>query len=135
MINNEYGKTRLYTENIQDMYYGTKESKRGYIGGLVKLIPWINTEFNILCSNPQETDESKLNLLTWEDITRICGYKDVKNFKKNILDLKIKGYDAVKCLIHGRGMAIYINPKFCYSSDNIASLYSLYALFNMEPNK
>lgn len=134
-MNNEYGKTRLFTENIQDMYHSTKESKRCYIGSLVQLIPWINTEYNILCSNPQETEECKLNLLTWEDAARICGYKDVKNFKKNILDLKIKGYDVVKCLIHGRGMAIYINPKLCYGSDNVVNLFSLYALFDMELNK
>lgn len=133
MINNEYGKTRLYTENIQDMYYNTSESKRGYIGCLIKLIPWINTKYNILCSNPQETDESKLNLLTWEDVARLCEYKDVNNFKKNILSLKIKGYNAAKCLIHGRGMAIYINPKVCYGGDDIVNLLALYALFNMEP--
>ena len=131
---NEYGKTRLFTENIQDMYYNTKESKRGYIGSLIQLIPWINTEFNILCSNPQETEESKLNLLTWEDIANICGYKDIKNFKRNILALKIKDYDAVKCLIHGRGMAIYINPKLCYGGNNITNLSSLCALFDIELN-
>ena len=133
-MNNEYGNTRLFIENIQDMYYNTKGSKRGYIGDLIKLIPWINTEYNILCSNPQETEENKLNLLTWEDMARICGYKDIKNFKKNILDLKIKGHSAVKYLIHGRGMAIYINPKFCYGSDNVYNLYALCALFDMEPN-
>lgn len=135
MVNNKYESAKLYIENMQDMYYNTTESKRGYIGCLIKLIPWINTKYNILCSNPQETEEDKLDLLTWEDVARLCGYENTDKFKKNILSLKIKGYNAAKCLVHGRGMAIYINPKVCYKGNNITDLLALYALFNMELKK
>ena len=46
-------------EKLEQVQYINNQLKEGY---------------NVFCMNPQEVDEKKLDLLTWTDLARICGY-------------------------------------------------------------
>ena len=48
--------TRLFSENIQQMYNNTNPKNRKQLANLFKAIPYINFKYNVFCENPIETD-------------------------------------------------------------------------------
>ncbi|MDU1540803.1 MAG: hypothetical protein E6902_14445 [Paeniclostridium sordellii] len=125
--------TRLFSKNIQDMYYNTSDRDRKQLAILFKLLPFVNFKYNVFCSNPQETDRKKLELCNWKDLARICGYNESNSTRlKNEL-MKLRIYD---CLAIGMfttidGNAICINPKIYYGGSDISEVEYLYSLFEM----
>lgn len=129
--------TRLFSENIQEMYLNTDSKSRKQLANLFKLLPYINFRHNIICSNPFESDKSKLELLTWTDVAEICGVdsKNVTRFKNELIKLKVKNYDAIGQFSCRGGYYICINPKIYYSGDCIEDVNFLYESFEMFENK
>lgn len=125
--------TRLFSENIQDMYEGTDPKARKQLANLFKVLPYINFKYNVFCENPTETNEKELKLYTWTDLARICGIdaKNVTRFKKELWNLKIYGHNTIGEFLSGNGKAICINPKVYYSGDNINDVKNLYVMFKM----
>ncbi|CEN23724.1 Uncharacterised protein [[Clostridium] sordellii] len=126
--------TRLFTNNIQAMYEGTNPKSRKQLANLFKVLPYINFKHNVFCSNPTETDPKELELYTWTDLARLCGYdekKQIARFKKDLWTLKVYGFDTIGEFKTQSGMAICINPKIYYSGDNIEDVNRLYVMFDM----
>ena len=135
-LDEKYTYSRLFSKNIQDMYYNCDDRKRKLLGNLFKILPFINFKHNVFCANPQELDEKELQLLKWSDLARICGYNDTKQitrFKKDMLNLEL--YEGVSTLgmfvgANARQM-ICVNPKIYYGGNDIKDVNHLYALFKM----
>lgn len=129
--------TRVFTKNVQDMYLGTEPKARKQLANLFKVLPYINFTHNVFCKNPTETDEAKLELLTWTDLARLCGYDDkkqVSRFKKDLWTLKIYNYNTIGEFTSSDGKAICINPKVYYAGNDINNVRNLYAMFKMTSN-
>lgn len=125
--------TRLFTNNIQDMYEGTDAKSRKQLAYLFKILPFINFKHNIFCANPTEKDKTKLEFYTWTDLAVYCGIDslNVTRFKKDLFKLKIYGYDAIAQFTTGSGYYICINPKIYYSGDCVEDVDFLYKSFGM----
>lgn len=126
--------TRLFTNNIKTMYEGTNPKSRKQLANLFKVLPYINFKHNVFCANPTETDPKELELYTWTDLARLCGYdekKQIARFKKDLWTLKVYGFDTIGEFKTQSGMAICINPKIYYSGDNIEDVNRLYVMFEM----
>ncbi len=130
--------TRLFTKNIQDMYYSCEEKKRKQLANLFKILPFVNFKYNVFCSNPQEIDEKKLQLLTWTDLTILCGYdkSKVARFKKDMLNLEIYKDTSTLGMFVGASTRhmICINPKIYYGGHDVQEVRHLYAMFKMIDN-
>lgn len=134
-IDNTY--TRLFSTNIQNMYLNTDSKNRKQLANLFRILPYINFRYNVFCENPTETDESKIIPLTWTDLARVCGYEEKKNiakFKRDLIKLKIYGYNVIGQFLVGDTYQILVNPKIYYSGDNIEDIRQLYAMFKMALN-
>lgn len=133
-----YTYTRLFTDNIQDMYYSTPDKQRKQLANLFKILPFINFRYNIFCSNPNEIEKDKLDFLNWTDLARICGYEDNKNinkFKKDMLNLEIFNYATIGQFLSKGKYYICVNPKVYFSGHDIESVEFLYKAFEMFENK
>lgn len=130
-----YTYTRLFVDNVRNMYYGTESKQRKQLANLFKILPYINFKYNIFCSNPTETDKTKLELLDWTDLARICGYNidNASRLKKDLMKLKIYGHDVIGQFETGSGRTIKINPKVYYSGDDVNNVRELYGcdMFDM----
>lgn len=128
--------TRLFTENLQDMYKGTEPKARKQLAILFKILPFINFNHNIFCSNPNEVEKSKLKFLSWTDLGLICGIdsKNVTRFKNELFKLKIYGFDTIGEFKSGSGYYICINPKIFFGGNNIEDVRFLYKSFEMLEN-
>lgn len=126
--------TRVFAQNVQDMYLGTEPKSRKQLANLFKILPFINFKFNVFCANPTETDETKLELYNWTDLARLCGYeekKHLKDFKNSLWNLEIYSNDTIGEFRCKSGMAICVNPKIYYAGNDIQDVANLYAMFKM----
>lgn len=125
--------TRVFSNNVKDMYEGTKPTQRKQLANLFKVLSFINFKHNVFCMNPQERDHTKLQLLTWKDLARLCGENETNSgrLKKDLMKLKIYGYDVIGQFESGSGKAICVNPKVYYGGDNIKDVRKIYTMFEM----
>lgn len=130
-----YTYTRVFVDNIKSMYYGTEQKQRKQLANLFKILPYVNFKYNVFCSNPTETDETKLELLNWTNLAELCGYDKthVTKFKKDLMNLKVYDVDVIGYFKRGTGMTIVVNPKVYYGGDDANDVKWLYKLFNMTP--
>lgn len=130
--------TRLFTKNIQDMYFGTDPKARKQLANLFKILPFINFKHNVFCSNPTETNFDNLDLLNWTDLARICGYEsnsNISKFKKDLWNLEIFGKCTIGQFSCRKGYYIAINPKIYYGGNDIDDVQFLYKSFGLFENK
>lgn len=131
--NKEY--TRLFINSIRYIYNNCTSRQHKNLSYVYQLIPYMNYELNIICSNPLEIDFYKLNKLSLEDICKLLSI-DVSN-KKNIYKLRdkllqfyveIEGkrfylFSYVK-ILNGYGLKDYfiINPCVIWGGNNMGEL-------------
>ena len=116
------------------MYYGTEQKQRKQLANLFRILPYINFKYNVFCMNPTETDKTKLDLLDWSDLARMCGYDktQVARFKKDLRSLKVCGYDVIGEFSHGLDKkSIVVNPKIYYSNIKTDDVKGIEALFEI----
>lgn len=126
--------TRVFIDNLKAMYQGTEPKQRKQLANLFKALPYINFRYNVFCSNPTETDMTKIEPLTWTDLARLCGYEEKKNitkFRKDLKSLKIYGHDVIGQFETNSGKTILVNPKIYYGGDDVQDVKYLYDLFDM----
>lgn len=129
--------TRVFIDNLREMYLNTEPKQRKQLANLFKILPYINFKYNVFCTNPTEIDKKELDLLNWADLAKLCGYdkSQVARFKKDLMNLKIFGYDVIGEFNRSSGMTIIVNPKVHYGGDDTNDVRYLYDLFDMEPKK
>lgn len=129
--------TRVFSKNVQDMYEGTEPKQRKQLANLFKVLPYVNFVHNVLCMNPTEIDHTKLEMLNWSDVARLCGVDENKNltrFKNELFKLKVYGIPVVGQFTSGDSQHNYkicINPKVYYAGNDIEDLKALYRLYEM----
>lgn len=77
--------TRIYIDTTRELYENCKSTQHKRLSYIYQLLPFLNYENNILCSNPEEKNIEKLNKLSFKDICEILG---LSNDKKNMQKLK-----------------------------------------------
>ena len=125
----EYGFREIYTKA------NAREHKR--LDVLIKVLPYVNYNHNILCKNPSEEDISKIEPLNLSELCDIVGY-DVTNhskLKSDLLKLKVDGMNAILFVLKGKELHIYINPCIYYKGKNIDNLKALMNMFRVSRKK
>lgn len=125
--------TRIFVDNLKAMYQGTESKQRKQLANLFKALPYINFKYNVFCANPTETDETKVEPLTWTDLARLCGYEDKKNiakFKKDLTSLGIFDRSVIGQFETRAGRVIIVNPRVYYGGDDVNDIKYLYNLFD-----
>lgn len=128
-----YTYTRVFIDNVKEMYYGTEPKQRKQLANLFKALPYIHYKYNVFCTNPTEADAEKVEPLNWTDLARLCGYDDKKQvarFKKDLMSLNISNHGVVGEFTHGSVKIICVNPKVYYGSHDAQYVQDLQRLFD-----
>ena len=120
---------RAYVRGVRKLYEETPKSKHKHLGYVFSLFPFINTEFNVLCFNPDEKDIDRIEFMTLSDFCDLIGfeksnlhrllaiYRGLRFTAKNNSDIAqterfvsvvYDGIDQTKA-------RIFINPRIVYS--------------------
>ena len=130
--------TRVFIDNLRDMYYNTEPKQRKQLANLFKALPYIHYKYNIFCSNPTESDAEKVKPLNWTDLARLCGYDDKKQvarFKKDLTSLGIFDHSVIGQFDNKAGKIIVVNPKVYYAGDDVNEVKNLQQLFDWADGK
>lgn len=123
--------TRIFDNTIKNIYINSKAKEHKFLNILIKLLPYINFKYNIVCGNIKEVNKELIEVLDITDISNILEYyKDNTNkLKRELLKIKINDIPAVMIAQVNTKTGIYINPKLYYKGNDLKALEALEVMF------
>jgi hypothetical protein len=114
------GVVRMFNNAIQYLYEQSNTKEHNKIGMLIKLLPYVHFDTNILCSNPTEENEKLIKPLKQNEILEILDI--TKPTVSSLLSLTIldnKEFAFIK-FSNGAFKNVYvINPRFMYKGNSL----------------
>lgn len=122
--------TRVFIKTTRDLYKGCSTRQHSKLSYVFQLIPFLNYETNVLCSNPNEINRDDLNILTLSDICKLLGLstdaKSMNRFEHDLYKIYItidgvKYYMFTRVITKGEYHNDYfvINPNIIWNGSNI----------------
>lgn len=114
---------KIFDNCVRYLYENTTTKSHRYLAYLYRLIPYINASYNVFCSNPEETDRSKIKWLTAREMCTILGLDESNEtrvvntlFKLSFIDRNGDSRSVIKMLQDVKNgetrRFIAINPQF-----------------------
>lgn len=123
--------TRIFIKPVQYLYEHTTPRQHGALSYVYQLIPYMNYETNIICSNPLETDFCKLNKMSLKEVCSMLGLKAdrkaVYRLKETLSKFYIKVdnqkyYVFAYAVINGSVDYYVVNPLVIWGGSNTDNL-------------
>ena len=133
--NKEY--TRIFIKPVQYLYEHTTPRQHGALSYVYQLIPYMNYETNIICSNPLETDFCKINKMPLKEVCAMLGLKTdrktIYRFKETLRKFYIKVdnqkyYVFAYAVINGNIDYYVVNPLVVWGGSNTDNLKEIIKL-------
>ena len=130
---------QFYINCVRKLYNSVSPRQHAQLGYIFKLLPYINIEYNIICSNPFENDLYMVQPLS---VGEFC---EKINYKKDNFAKLLKAYRQIVFPIngrkeyfvtyvsdgsHNRNMRFYVNPHIVYAGSNYSKVEILGAFCN-----
>lgn len=128
---------RVYINAMRKLYLSTAQNKHIYLGYVFEIIPYINTQWNIVCHNPLEKNKEDIQPMTLGEFCDKIGYnkKNAYRFIKTLREIKFKwkGKDQLFCSYiyetNKCDMKFFVNPNVFYAGDNFSEVEVLGMFF------
>lgn len=114
------GVVRMFNNAIQYLYEQSNTKEHNKIGMLIKLLPYVHFDTNILCENPTEENEKLIKPLRQKKILEILDItKPTVSSLLNLTILDNKEFAFIK-FSNGAFKNVYvINPRFMYKGNSL----------------
>lgn len=114
------GVVRMFNNSIQYLYEQSNTKEHNKIGMLIKLLPYVHFNTNILCENPMEENEKLIKPLKQKKILEILDItKPTVSSLLNLTILDNKEFAFIK-FSNGAFKNVYvINPRFMYKGNSL----------------
>lgn len=138
-------KQKLFIQTTQDLYYKLKPREHRYFGYVIRIIPFVNREFNILCHNPDEIVFDQIKPLSIGEICDLLKYENTHSDR--LLDgltkciFRADDQDQSLCAIvqsvgNGiTGYGMFVNPRILYNGSDYNKVEILHFYFPLRKNK
>ena len=132
----EIGLIRTFEYGFKYVYDHMKTRERPSLFHLIKLLPYVNINYNIICHNPLETEYYKIEPMTPMEIRKmIC--KDNTQSKKvleSFLDINLEGKGLLAYIRTKGEEKIILNPSLLYGGTREEDVKEIERLMNEESN-
>lgn len=111
--------TRLYKKGIRHLYENAKLTEHKFLSYAFQIIPFVNTEYNIICKNPNEKDLEYIQPLSVQEIAELVGYAPHmwKRLATNFAKTSVNGHPFINIVFNDNGYKAFINPRVLYSGN------------------
>lgn len=125
--------TRIFDDTIRKLYEEAKAIEHKKLGLFIKLLPYINFKFNIICYNPKEEIEELVKPMNMKEVCDIVGYaqKNSARLKRDMFNIKVNDKFIIGVFETGAGSSIVVNPSIFYAGNNIEELKWLNSIFRI----
>lgn len=115
---------KVYSKRVRELYERTPVSRHKHLGYVFQMLPYVSTEFNIICFNPEEEKLEKILPMS------VDGFCDAAGVVAEQRARFIKAYAAIKftvgeheerfCSFVSDGLSldkarIFVNPRVLYN--------------------
>lgn len=117
----DIGAIRVFNQGIKELYPQFNAKSHKTLGWFIKLLPYVNIHYNILCSNPLEEDMELIKPLSWKNIKNMVGGK-TDSFSKNknrFINTVIKEQCLICQMKFNKKSLIFVNPNLFYKGNKI----------------
>lgn len=122
---------RVMEIGIRELYKKAEAREHKKLGLLIEILPYINLQHNVICSNPEVEKMEEIKPLNMTEIMKIVGYKNLSRLKKDLLDLTVNGELVVAITQTKYGKFISINPRVYYKGTRIEDLKWLSGIYKI----
>lgn len=129
--------TRTFNEAIKEIYENSKTKEHKKLALLIRILPYINFKYNMICSNPEEEYLENVDRLSMKDLADILGYgrTNSNRLKNDLFKLRINDELVVGIWETDYGKTIYVNSRLFYKGNDNDDLGTLYKMFNESREK
>ncbi|API93491.1 MULTISPECIES: hypothetical protein [unclassified Virgibacillus] len=85
------------------------------------ILPYINFNFNVVCTNPHETDADKVEPINIKQLAKALGFKSYRKLHEILLNIKVDNEPVFGFVSHQKpfkNTKIVVNACFAYNGDN-----------------
>ena len=127
------GCVRMFENGIRGLYEGVTPKEHKKLDSLIKILPYIHYDLNIICHNPNESDRDKIEPFTMKELCEELGYTktNATRFRKDLLTIRVNGHSCIAITLVNNKHAISVNPRVYYKGNKINELKGLIAIFDI----
>ena len=124
---------RMFNEAIKELYEKSTPREHKKLALLIKLLPYINYKYNIICSNPEEENIQLINPIKMSDLCEMLGYDrtNASKLKRQLFALRVNDEKVIGIFEVEDSKAILVNPRVYYKGNQEDGLNYLEALFRL----
>ena len=121
----------MFEQAIEKLYKRAIPKERKKLGILVEIFPYINIKYNIVCRNPLEEDERKVDYMDFKELAEELGYGKPSMLKKKLFDLRVDYKCVVGAFTTIDFTKILISPNAFYEGNDEKEMDYLRVLFGL----
>lgn len=130
--------TKFFVDGVRLVYQHTSVSQHKALGYVFQILELMSVEFNILCSNPSETDLRAVQPISIKEFCKLAGYdasqstrlvRSLSNIKLPINNSEQHLFALVSIGNMQNDQYIVVNPRILYGGHNHEKVDVLAAFF------
>ena len=128
---------KIYMRAVKELYNCTPTGNLKHIGYILKILPFVNIEHNILCHNPYTPNFNEVEPMILQEFCEKVGLASDRStvarlkraYASLVFELDGKSHNFCNLLFtnHGEGYIIYLNPRILYSGSDYEGMQLLAA--------
>lgn len=129
---NDLEYTRMFRQTVRDLYSEFKGRRLAQLAVIYSVIPFLSLHYNVVCHNPDETNEDLIKPMELGELTEILGYSNTTVLKRTLNNIKVKGQPVFAFMENPhdrRTWRIVVNPNAVFAGNGEA-LKAVKVLFN-----
>lgn len=128
-INKKKEVVRMFNNAIQEIYKKALPKEHKKIALLIKLLPYVHFDKNVICENPNEEYEELIKPLNLTQLANILNYSTTQKLKKGLMNLKVNNEFVIMISKVNNKDMIVINPKVYYKGNKLNEMKGIISLF------
>lgn len=110
---------RLYVDGVRRLYEKASPKEHKSLSYVFQAIPYVNLNFNILCSNPREQNQKNIAYLSLAEYCDCVGYdsSNAKRLKSQLRNIRVADEGVFGFMETADGNYIIMNPRVFYAGD------------------
>ena len=129
------GSVKMFKDGLLELNEKVDAKEHKKIALLVEILPYVNYNHNIVCSNPNEGNVEKIEPINLTKLANMMGYSTTQKLKKGLMDIKVNGKSLIMIANINNKNMIVVNPSLYYKGNNMEALRGIINLFKIADKK
>lgn len=122
---------RMFDNAIKEIYENSLPKEHKKLALLIKLLPYVHYDINVICENPYEKYEELITPINLTELTSILGYSSIQKMKKGLMDVRVNNESVIMVSKINNKDMIVVNPKIYYKGNKMEEMKGIISLFTI----